>query len=189
MKNTKKILFVRLTIAIVTLLVISGVMYASQDKTGRAKTNVPIENRAYVAPKNTITTFSVSHNTLSVIFQGKVIQTLSLDKSGEYALSLNKIPPFITDEDVNFDGHNDVGVLASTGYGGVNNFYDFYILNPTTHMLEKNDVLTGVAQPRIDGMRKRIISIYKSGTRYISVIYQWTGTSYTKSGPGPATVK
>ena len=126
-------------------------------------------------------TFSVSGSTLSVVRDGKVIQTLSLDKSGEFALHVDSgsnIPAFIIDKDVNFDGHNDVGVLAETGYAGVNYFYNFYIFNPNSQKLEKSAVLSDFVLSHIDPVKKQITSTYKSGPGYVTDIYQWNGSTF-----------
>jgi hypothetical protein len=129
------------------------------------------------------TQYSVSGNTLSVVDNGKIIQTLSLSKDGLGALNImpsNNAHPFITDTDLNFDGHNDVGVLVGTGYGGVNYFYDFYLFNPSTNMLEKNNVLTEFVLTSINPDKKQIFSTYKSGPGYITDTYQWNGSTFLK---------
>jgi len=149
----------------------------------------------YLIYKNTkaeapTTTFSISGNNLSVVSDGKIIQTVSsLDKSEYGALAFggsdsSAVHSFITDKDMNFDGHNDVGALSGTGYGGINYFYDFYIFNPITQKLEKNDILSGVGENiRLDPVKKQILSTFKSGSGYVTYAYQWNGSTFTKSGP------
>ncbi|MDP2631776.1 MAG: hypothetical protein Q8P30_03360 [Candidatus Uhrbacteria bacterium] len=194
MKNLQKGFIAPVLLAIIALLVISGGVYVYKNKkvevpvvvdtgTQQTDTQTPSVNTKTNTIKTDVT-FSVSGNNLSVINNGKVTQTFSLGKQGIFALdvvSKNNPPAFITDKDVNFDGHNDVGVLTSTGYAGVNYFYDFYIFNPTTQKLEKSAVLSDFVLTSIDPIKKQIISTYKSGPGSVSYIYQWNGSTYIKS--------
>ncbi|MGB8815695.1 MAG: hypothetical protein WCC74_00430 [Minisyncoccia bacterium] len=195
MKNLKqKGFIVPVLLVVIALLVIGGGVYIYKNK----KVEVPAvvdngtqQTNTQTQPVNTKTNtsktdvnFSVSGNNLSVINNGKVTQTLSLGEGGIFALNVvsgNNPSAFITDKDVNFDGHNDVGVLTSTGYAGVNYFYDFYIFNPTTQKLEKSAVLSDFVLTSIDPIKKQIISTYKSGPGYVSYIYQWNGSTFIKS--------
>lgn len=129
-------------------------------------------------------TFSISGDNLNVINNGKVTQTLSLDEQGVFAVKINPSDPasaFVLNKDVNFDGHNDVAVLASTGYAGVNYFYDYYIYNPKTERLEKSSVLTQLSNPNFDNANKKIISSYKSGPQWYTETFQWNGSTYIRS--------
>ncbi|MEI6490872.1 MAG: hypothetical protein WCO16_03910 [bacterium] len=139
----------------------------------------------YIPSKNNVS-YSVSGNTLSLVNNGKITQTLTLSKEGVGALNFlpsNNVSPFIIDKDLNFDGRNDVGVLETTGYGGLNYFYDFYLLNSSNNALEKNQVLTQFVLTSINPTKKQITSTYKSGPGYITDTYQWNGSTFVKISP------
>ncbi len=126
-------------------------------------------------------TYSISGETLSVIDGGKTIQTISLDHDGDYAFNLfpsNNIKAFATDVDLNFDGHNDVVVLSSTGYMGVNYFYNVYYYNPQTKMLVKATDLKEISSPTYDLANKKIHTETKSGPGYVQENFAWNGTAW-----------
>jgi len=205
MKNSQKVSMVLAVVAVIALLMIGGCVYIYKNKKVEALPVVDIgtqpvnqnhqEMDTLVQPVNpeadtlkTDITFSVSGNNLSMMNKGEVAQTLSLDKGGIFALNAvsgNNPPAFITDKDVNFDGHNDVGVLSSTGYAGVNYLYDFYIFNPTNQKLEKSAVLSDFVLTSIDPVKKQLVSTYKSGPGYVSYTYQWNGLTFIKSESVP----
>jgi hypothetical protein len=129
------------------------------------------------------TSFKVSGNTLSVIKDGKTLQTIALSQDAIQGLSVlsNDIEKFITNVDVNFDGHTDVGVFSSTAYGGVNDYYDFYIYNSRTSTLEKSATLVNISNPNVDVAKKQILSNYRSGPQWYTDVFQFNGTTYTKT--------
>ncbi len=127
--------------------------------------------------------YSVSGNTLSVIVRGKISQTITLDDSAIFALNADPshpIIPFTTDKDINFDGYNDAIIISSTGYNGVNYFYDIYFYNPKIGKLEKSLVLSQISNPKIDITNKTIISSQRSGPEWISSTFRWNGSTYVK---------
>lgn len=135
--------------------------------------------------------YIVSDYTLSLIENNSVRQTISLTPDAIESLSYasakqmdlagyNNIM-FPTDQDVNFDGYNDVGVFQSSGYSGVNDFYDYYLYNPKTHLLEKSPTLTGISNPRVDVIHKKIISNYRSGPQWYSTTFTYINGGYVKS--------
>jgi hypothetical protein len=152
-----------------------------------APINPPVQN---VDVKNNIQ-YVVTGNTLSLIENNSVRQTISLTPDAIESLSYTSAKQmdlagynnimFPTDQDVNFDGYNDVGVFQSSGYSGVNDFYDYYLYNPKTHLLEKSATLTGVSNPRVDTIHKKIISNYRSGPQWYSTTFTYTNGSYVKS--------
>lgn len=135
--------------------------------------------------------YIVSDYTLSLIENNSVRQTISLTPDAIESLSYTSAKQmdlagynnimFPTDQDVNFDGYNDVGVFQSSGYSGVNDFYDYYLYNPKTHLLEKSPTLTGVSNPKVDAIHKKIISNYRSGPQWYSTTFTYTNGSYIKS--------
>lgn len=128
-------------------------------------------------------TFTVSGNTLSVVDGGVVIQTLTLDEMGEFAVGLSPlITTFITDQDVNYDGYADVAMLVSTGYAGVNNFYNYYLYNTQTKRLELSPSLQEISNPEFDPVQKTMVSSYRSGPHWYSETFEWNGTRYIQSG-------
>lgn len=209
MKSSQKGFVIPLLIAISIILVIGGSAYVRKNKkaeisaapdTGTQQAN--IQTQSVGTETNTVktnVTFSISGNDLSVVNNGKVVQTVSVGEDGIYALhvlsentppaftkdSEHIYPAFIVDRDVNFDGHNDVGVLSGTGYAGVNYFYDFYIFDPINQKLEKSAVLSDLVLTNIDPIKKQIVSTYKSGPGYVTDIYQWNGSTFIKSSEVP----
>lgn len=132
---------------------------------------------------NTLISFNTSGNSLSVVDGGVVTQTISLDQDAVNTLGAipNNFDRFITNLDVNFDGQNDVGVFTSTGYGGVNNYYNFYIYNSLTKKLEKSSMLQEISNPTVDTIEKQVKSNYRSGPKWYTNTYQFNGTIYTKT--------
>jgi hypothetical protein len=124
--------------------------------------------------------FSISGNILTVSKGSAIIDELTI--STEAAKALVDIPvkaeKFLIDHDVNFDGYIDVGIFASTGYAGVNNYYDFYIYNPDTGSFEKNLTLVGISNPQIDIAKRTIISSYRSGPQWYKKSYVLEGKTY-----------
>jgi len=151
----------------------------TQDDSG--KDNAPITRPA--------ARFVVSSTTLSVVSEGSILQTLTLDGAGQFAFDLqtssatSTFTPFILDYDVNFDGYNDVAMLTSTGYAGVNYFYDFYLYNPHTQTLVKDLILQDISHPEFDLENKKIVSSYRSGPQWYSQTFQWNGSAYIKLDP------
>lgn len=137
-----------------------------------ASTTVEIKSETRVA---------ASGNSLNVTSGGKVIQTIMLNEEGVAAKTFGEADTFKTNQDVNFDGHNDIGVLSGVGYGGVNIFYDYYLYNSTTGMYDKSKSLESVNLVKIDATKKELINSYKSGPGYESQTIQWNGSAYVKS--------
>jgi hypothetical protein len=133
-------------------------------------------------------TFTISGNTLSVLHNGKKMQTISLTQEALRGLeiTLGGADPFITRLDVNFDGKNDVGMFTSTAYGGVNNAYDFYIYNPLTHMLDKSPVLVELSSPAVNVSKKQVTSTYRSGPQWYTDTFTFDGVTYKKTAGTPA---
>lgn len=128
--------------------------------------------------------FQITGNSLSVVEQGRISQTISLDQDA--VTSLEAIPGnldrFIVGLDVNFDGQNDVGVFTSTGYAGVNNYYDFYIYNSNDKRLEKSSTLIGISNPVVDTDKRQVKSNYRSGPQWYTDVFQFNGETYDKTG-------
>lgn len=126
-------------------------------------------------------TITTSGNTLSLVESGVVLQTFTLSQQGEFALHV--IPsqppqPFITNQDINFDGYSDLGVLTSTGYAGVNYFYDYFLYNATTKRFDKNETISGLGLLKIDTIKKQISSTLKSGPGYVTQTFNWNGSTF-----------
>lgn len=166
----KKIIF-----ALAIAVVIGGVyLYKQQD----GFVSTPSNDSSAI-------TFEVQGNSLSVINNGKNIQTISLEQDAIKALPLaGNIDVFLTNLDVNFDGQNDVGVFASTGYAGVNTYYDFYIYNSQDKRFEKSDSLTEISNPTVNPAAKQVRSSYRSGPQWYQDTFEFNGNTYTKVGDG-----
>ncbi len=182
MKNSQKGFLVPLLIIIIAALVIGGGVYIyTKNKSVNLLSDTNAQTSSSV--KSNIV-FSISNDTLQVLRNNESVAKFVLNSEAVAVLTVAPdVKPFITDADVNFDGYKDVGVLTGIGYAGVNSFYDFYLFNPTTNSFEKNAILTGITLSSIDPIKKQIISTYKSGPGYETVIYQWNGSTYVKSQP------
>ncbi len=173
MKNKKRGLDPAIIGLIVLAVIIGGIAGAYQMNVSRISTNVV---------KSDIT-FSISQNTLQVLKNDESLQKFDLDADAIAAL---KVAPdakqFITDLDVNFDGYKDVGVFRSTGYAGVNNYYDFYIFNSKNSWFNKDSMLVGISNPVVDANKKQVISNYRSGSQWHKDVFQFDGKYFTKIG-------
>jgi hypothetical protein len=129
--------------------------------------------------------FKEEGNSISLLngftLQGEedVVQTVTLsDDAIESAKLVPNIQKFLTDLDVNFDGYTDLGVLVSTGYTGVNDFYDFYIFDEVDNKLIKNKDLVNISNPSTDILARVdrvVISTYRSGPMWYSDLYFYHG--------------
>ncbi len=129
------------------------------------------------------TTISISGDTLSVMHDGSVVQTLSLDQDAVTALDNLAgmgVTPFITDQDVNSDGYDDLAVFTTSGYEGVNDYYDYYIFNPKTGMYDKSAVLVNISNPVVDTSKKQIQSHYRSGAAWYTDTFQFNGSTFVE---------
>jgi hypothetical protein len=128
--------------------------------------------------------FVISENTFSVKKDGKVLQTVFLSEDAVVAataVNSNNFQKFITNQDANFDGYNDLAVFAATGYNGVNNFYDYYIFNTSTNKFDKNSILVNISNPSVDSVAKEVISSYRSGPQWYQQTFKFNGSGYSKS--------
>ena len=136
---------------------------------------------------DSVYTTEVNGLTLTLYKSGDPIQTLTLGEDATAGMNLISgstigTEPFITDQDVNFDGDPDVAMLTGIGYGGVNAFYDYYIFNPATEQLVADPVLTEVGNPVFDPSAKTITGDAKDAQDSFKTVYSWNGKSYVK-GP------
>jgi hypothetical protein len=138
---------------------------------------------------------SETEPTYTVIKDGRIIQTITLSEEAQAGVGMlggkefninTEDVRFINTLDVNFDGHNDLGVLTGIGYGGVNYFYDFYIYNPAMFKFDKNPILVDIGNPELDTANKVLISSYRSGPQWYSVTYAYDGMTFVKSEEVPA---
>lgn len=157
---------------------------ADNDQPKDVKTEVGVKVNTVVAPVVNVdvaVSLSIKGNILKVMEGNKIKQTLSADSNSLNIMPSNNVSAFIIDKDVNFDGHNDIGVLSGSGYGGVNYFYDFYIYNQNTKMFDKNSVLSNISNFNVDSGKKEIRTSTKSGPGYVETTYKWNGSTYVKS--------
>lgn len=204
MKNNQKGFIIPIIIIIVAAVAVGGGIYAynkshnisetSIDTTADSTTDVSHNQSSSTPASTTIganvdikTSISVSGNTLSVMSNGKVTQTISLDEHAIGTLVKEVVPEahvsaFITNQDVNFDGHTDIAVFTETAYSGVNNYYDYYIFNSKTGVYDKSSVLVDISNPTIDVSKKQIISNYRSGPQWYKDTFQFNGSAFVKVG-------
>lgn len=190
--------FLNLLIFTLVLILSGGIYYLSQKNSEQIsnqenqKKNTPLSKDANsTAPgeshveKPAKVSFSLSGNDVLVMDGDDVIQTLSLNEDAVAALTLEgsyiNEQKILTNQDVNFDGNNDVALMTGVGYGGVNIFYDYYIFNPATNRLEKSDILLQISNPEITISAKTITSSFRSGPQWYSQSFTWNGSTYLKS--------
>jgi hypothetical protein len=182
MKNHRQgFLGIAILIIIALALIGGGAYVMTRNKMAVGTSVVPSD------AKTNPVSFTVSTSTLTLMVNNKAVQTLSLDEQGLFALNVDSSHPdaFILDKDVNFDGYDDAAVLTSTGYAGVNYFYDYYIYNPQTEKLEKSPVLMQISNPQFDLTDKKITSHVRSGSQWYTVTYEWNGSAYIASKEVP----
>jgi hypothetical protein len=74
-------------------------------------------------------------------------------------------------DDINFDGLEDIAVVNSLGYGGVNVYYSVYFAHRNTYSAEPDLYLSNyVLHPK----QKVVESEYKSGPRHYTELYKVT---------------
>ncbi|MCX7634046.1 MAG: hypothetical protein N2Z22_12010 [Turneriella sp.] len=71
--------------------------------------------------------------------------------------------------DFNFDGHEDVAVLESIGYGGVNVFYRLWLWDNKVQQYQEFE--HSISNPQLNGKRKSLLSGQRSGPRWYQTIY------------------
>lgn len=143
--------------------------------------NVHTDLIAATGTKSKIT-YVLAGDVLSVLKDGKKVQVVSLDAENIPTLALAHAQPFIYDKDINFDGQADVGIFTGTGYGGVNNFYSFYLANTTDGRVDTIATLKEISNPGVDASKKQVISSYRSGPQWYKDTYQFNGSGYVKIG-------
>ena len=113
---------------------------------------------------------------------GKLGQTIPISKDGLWITQNNNLADkyvFSYDEDINFDGNDDLRIISSSGYMGVNLFYDYYVFNSKNNSFEL--FLTGVCNPGFNATKKIINSSCKDGPSYANYIYKYDGKEYIKN--------
>lgn len=123
--------------------------------------------------------YYVADNKVSLIVNNSKKQTITVDAK-EAALFSG--PLFLTDMDINFDGNQDLGVYVAMGSGGSSIFYEFYIYDVNTKQLKKASELNGgdvgISNPAVNVKQRQVLSTMRSGTRWVTSVYQYNGTGY-----------
>jgi hypothetical protein len=134
----------------------------------------------------------VGSTSVKIVQENRITQEIvfetSLDEYQRFSL-IDKDSLIITDLDVSFDSHNDLGVLVGDGYGGVNLFYDFYIYNPVNKKFEQNETLSNIGWPKVDLEKKQVISSYRSGPRWYTNPFQFDGKIFIDLEAHPETAE
>lgn len=173
-KNTKIIISVFvIMIAIITTLIVNK------------KESVVIENIKLPDPQMQL---EVIEDTVYLQnFDSVTFDTITISEEFGEILEANNttIDPeilnaqkFIINYDINFDGTNDVAVLAGIGYGGVNMFYNFYIVNPETKKFEDYKELPHISNFHFDPVSRKITSTYRSGPEWYADEYTFVNGRY-----------
>ena len=172
-----------LLIIILTLIVIGAAYWyhATRNSTLPAPEASPVAQTSG-SPYTT----KVSGNVLFLFKNGTEIQTLPLGDDAVSALQMfgtdSGVQPFLTTDDVNFDGYPDVAMLTGIGYGGVNAFYDYYVFDPTTERLVADPILTQICNPVFDASAKTVTGDAKDAQDSYKTVYTWNGIKYMQ-GP------
>lgn len=118
--------------------------------------------------------------------EGEILDTLSVPEEFGEIIEANNVAvakeiitskKFITSNDINFDGVNDIAVLDGIGYGGLNFFYNYFVVNTETNTFE-DYALPHVGNPIFDTENGKITSIYRSGPQWITEEYYFTRDGY-----------
>ena len=94
-------------------------------------------------------------------------QTLAVVETFEASDAVNNIALV---DDFNFDGAQDLALLESVGYGGVNLFYHFYLWDKNTQ--ELRDYGDAISNPQLDTQRQLLNSSERSGPMWSSTRYR-----------------
>jgi hypothetical protein len=177
MDNTSNKRIIILIFSVIVLMIVFGLaaFYVSKPK----KAELPP-----VAEKGPEYRTVVATTTVTLLKDNHIVQQLPVDEDAFAALDegfVVKDQLAITDQDINFDGHNDLAMLTGIGYGGVNMFYDYYIFNPSTDKFEKSDILSGIGNPEFDKSERKISSSYRSGPQWHSELYVFNGSTYVEA--------
>ena len=178
-KNTKIIISVR---TIILVIIVLNIIFSADPVL--TEEEIVIEERAGI-------NIEVINDTVYVKdIDGVTHDTLTISEEFGEILGLNNIAvpkevidkqKFITIYDINFDGANDLAVLDGIGYGGVNMFYNYYIVNPETNQLEDYMELPHVSNFYFNETEQSITSLYRTGPNWHKDIYEWNGTGCAES--------
>ena len=179
------ILFIIASALLATLYVKHSHVYVQQAEVGSNTTS------ATRSTGKSDDRFLISDTTISIKKDGYIVQTLTLsddvidmiasEEKNPGGINYVKQARFITNQDVNFDGQTDIGLLTGVGYGGVNYFYDYYIFNPITSKLERSNTLKDISNPIIDTSHKTITSSFRSGPQWYTQNFVWDGSRFVPS--------
>lgn len=127
----------------------------------------------------------VNEDSVSVAQNGKIIQTIPVDVTGLDIINSKLSDVIINNQDINFDGYNDLAVYSGIGYGGVNIFYTYYIFNHKFIRFEKDSILADISNPNFNSAKQQITSSYKSGPEWYIDTFQFDGSNYKKISSVP----
>lgn len=121
------------------------------------------------------------------LLQGQtIIQTVPWDTSYRTLYTDDKLL-LITDWDINYDGHLDLGILTHITDEGTNRFYDFYTFNFETYRLERIEAFdefepnpSNLVNPTIDIEQKILTTNYNKGSSWIRTQYIFDGEKYVR---------
>lgn len=72
--------------------------------------------------------------------------------------------------DFNFDGLTDIALFVSSGYGGVNQFYDLFVMDKKEGQLSS---LMSIANPSLKPAKQQLSTAQRSGPRWYETVYQF----------------
>ena len=170
----------KVILALMVLVVLGG-LYVHHVKKVTDQESAAVSAQPSASPYTT----QVSGFTLTLYKNGTSIQTLALGEDATADMNLLNgtslgVEPFITGQDVNFDGYPDVAMLTGLGYGGVNAFYDYYVFDPFTEKLVADPVLAQICNPVFDPAAKTVTGDAKDAQDSYKTVYTWNGTAYEK---------
>ncbi len=131
----------------------------------------------------------LSDGEVSIKHKDQFVQTIPTVSSSDLSFNFTSATSgdlFITGYDINYDDHPDVGILMSIGHAGRHRFFQFYVYDPVTQRLRKEDSLdlgeSGISNPQISMLYKTITSsIFNSAEeRWDYTEYHFNGSMYEK---------
>lgn len=121
----------------------------------------------------------ISDSSVMVINEGRTSQTIPFSEDALWLKSNyggSNLVLANEHQDINFDGYNDLSVLSSSGYMGVNLFYTYYLFSPETKTF--NETKLSICNPRFEPEEKAMYSSCKDGPTYLTTIYKFNGKEY-----------